>query len=228
MKPSLTLSFKFGLLGLVLLLFAFIPRSDDPVDKLVSVLQRWTDSIPQEKVYLQTDKPYYVLGDTIWFKGYVTIGSRHQLSALSGSLYVDLINEQDSVVRALKLPIIAGMAIGNFILGDDYKQGSYRIRSYTQWMRNAGDEYFYDHTFTIGDLVSNNIIVKADYGYKQVDGKTVLSAMLNYTNDEGKPIAGKDVHYQVIIDKKVVWGRSATTDASGNIPVNIVNDKQAN
>jgi hypothetical protein len=228
MKPSITLKFKFGLLGLVLLLFAFIPRSDDPVDKLIGVLQHWTDSIPQEKVYLQTDKPYYVLGDTIWFKGYVTIGSRHQLSALSGSLYVDLINEQDSVLRSLKLPVIAGMAIGDFILGDDYKQGSYRIRSYTQWMRNAGDDYFFDRTFTIGDLVSNNIIVKADYGYKQVDGKSVLSAMLNYANDEGKPIAGKDVHYQVIIDKKVVWGRSATTDASGNIPVNIVNDKQAN
>ncbi|MES2426458.1 MAG: carboxypeptidase regulatory-like domain-containing protein [Bacteroidota bacterium] len=228
MRPRITFHLKFGLLSLVLLLLAFIPRSDDPVDKLVTILQRWTDSIPQEKVYLQTDKPYYALGDTIWFKGYVTIGSRHQLSALSGSLYVDLINEQDSVVRALKLPITAGMAIGNFILGDDYKQGSYRIRSYTQWMRNAGDEYFYDHTFTIGDLASDNIIVKADYGYKQVDGKNTLSALLNYANDEGKPIAGKDVHYQVIIDKKAVWSRSATTDASGNIPVNIVNDKQAN
>ncbi|MES2427490.1 MAG: carboxypeptidase regulatory-like domain-containing protein [Bacteroidota bacterium] len=207
---------------------SFTPVEDNIVDKLTAPLQRWTDSIPQEKVYLQTDKPYYVLGDTIWFKGYVTVGSRHQLSALSGALYVDLINEKDSVLRTLKLPITAGMAIGNFILGDDYKQGSYRIRSYTQWMRNVGDDYFFDRTFTVGDLVSNNIIVKADYGYKQVDGKPVLSALLNYANDEGKPIAGKDVHYQVIIDKKVVWGRSATTDASGNIPVNIVNDKQAN
>ncbi|MES2426496.1 MAG: TonB-dependent receptor, partial [Bacteroidota bacterium] len=228
MKLSVAFKYKITLSSLCLLFLAFIPRSEDPVARLVTVLQRWTDSIPQEKVYLQTDKPYYVLGDTIWFKGYVTIGSRHQLSALSGSLYVDLINEQDSVLRSLKLPVIAGMAIGDFILGDDYKQGSYRIRSYTQWMRNAGDEYFFDRTFTIGDLVSNNTIVKADYGYKQVDGKPVLSAMLNYANDEGKPIAGKDVHYQVIIDKKVVWSRSATTDASGNIPVNIVNDKQAN
>jgi hypothetical protein len=228
MRPTITLQLKLGLLGLCLLFAAFIPRGDDPVDKLATVLQRWTDSIPQEKVYLQTDKPYYVLGDTIWFKSYVTIGSRHQLSALSGSLYVDLINEKDSIIRALKLPITGGMAIGNFILGDDYKQGSYRIRSYTQWMRNAGDEYFYDHTFTVGDLVSNNIVVKADYGYKQTDGKTILSAMLNYAGDDGKPIAGKDIHYQVVIDKQVVWARSATTDASGNIPVNIPNDKQAN
>jgi hypothetical protein len=226
MRPTITLQLKIGLLGLCLLFIAFIPRGDDPVDKLITVLQRWTDSIPQEKVYLQTDKPYYVLGDTIWFKGYVTIGSRHQLSALSGSLYVDLINEKDSIIRALKLPITAGMAIGDFVLGDDYKQGSYRIRSYTQWMRNAGDEYFYDHTFTVGDLVSNNIIVKADYGYKQVDGKVTLSAMLNYAGDDGKPLSGKDVHYQVIINKQVVWARSATTDASGNIPVNVPNDKQ--
>ncbi|MFD2148307.1 hypothetical protein [Mucilaginibacter antarcticus] len=68
------------------------------------------------------DKPYYALGDTIWFKGYVTIGSRHQLSALSGAVYVDLINERDSIVKALKLPVTAGMVMGDFVLIDDYKQ----------------------------------------------------------------------------------------------------------
>jgi uncharacterized protein YfaS (alpha-2-macroglobulin family) len=93
-------------------------------------------------VYLQTDKPYYALGDTIWFKGYVIIGSRHQLSALSGALYVELITEKDSIIRSLKLPVTSGMVMGDFTLGDDFKEGSYRLRAYTQWMRNAGEEYF--------------------------------------------------------------------------------------
>jgi hypothetical protein len=149
-KPN-RLTVKLGLLGSMLMLLAFIPRDEDPLGKLVTTLQRWTDTISQEKVYLHTDKPYYALGDTIWFKGYVTIGSRHQLSALSGSLYVDLITEKDSIIRSLKLPVTSGMVMGNFILGDDFKEGSYRIRSYTQWMRNAGEDYFFDRTFTIGN-----------------------------------------------------------------------------
>ena len=208
----------------MLLLLAFIPRDEDPLAKIVTSLQHWTDTIPQEKVYLHMDKPYYALGDTIWFKGYVTIGSRHQLSALSGSLYVDLITEKDSIVRSLKLPITSGMVVGNFILGDDFKEGSYRIRSYTQWMRNAGEDYFFDRTFTVGNVANSNIVTKADYQYKDIDGKPVLTATLNYTNDEGKPLAGKDVHYQIMINKKVAWSTSVKTDMQGNIAVRISNE----
>jgi hypothetical protein len=103
MKRHITITLKTGLFCSLLLLLAFVPkRDDDPITRLVTILQKWTDTIPQEKVYLHMDKPYYALGDTIWFKGYVTIGSRHQLSALSGALYVDFITEQDSVIRSLK------------------------------------------------------------------------------------------------------------------------------
>ncbi|MES2376516.1 MAG: hypothetical protein V4553_08050 [Bacteroidota bacterium] len=219
-----TLPITIGLLFTLFISLAFIKKADDPIDKLVAVLQKWTDSIPQEKVYLHMDKPYYALGDTIWFKGYITIGSRHQLSKLSGALYVDLITEKDSVFRSLKLPITSGMVMGDFTLSDDFREGSYRIRAYTQWMRNAGEEYFFDHTFTVGNLVSYNIITKADYQYKNIDSKPVLTALLNYTTDEGKPIAGKSVGYQIVVNKKIVWTGSAQTDAQGTIPVKVAND----
>ncbi|HMI02134.1 MAG TPA: carboxypeptidase-like regulatory domain-containing protein [Pedobacter sp.] len=134
-----------------LALLAFAPRIEEPVERFVTAFQRWTDGNPQEKVYLHMDKPYYAVGDTVWFKAYVTIGSRHQLSKLSGALYVELINEKDSLLHAVKLPLTAGMAMGDFTLGDEYKAGNFRIRAYTQWMRNAGEEYFYDHTFAVGD-----------------------------------------------------------------------------
>jgi hypothetical protein len=205
-------------------LLAFVRKSDDPIDRLVGVLQKWTDSIPQEKVYLQMDKPYYALGDTIWFKGYITIGARHQLSKLSGALYVDLITEKDSLIKALKLPITSGMVVGDFILADDYKQGSYRIRAYTQWMRNAGEDYFFDRTFTVGDVVSHNIIAKADYQYKDINSKPVLTATISYSDDEGKPIIAKNIDYEIYIDKKKVWTGSAKTNAQGSIPVRIAND----
>ncbi|HWZ35471.1 MAG TPA: carboxypeptidase regulatory-like domain-containing protein, partial [Mucilaginibacter sp.] len=128
-----------------------IPHGNIPTNKMLTALQKWTDSIPQEKAYLHMDKPYYASGDTLWFKGYLTSGSRHQLSFLSGSVYVDLINDQNQAVKTLKLPVDSGTVAGNMILGEDIKQGSYRVRAYTQWMRNAGDDYFFDHTFIIGD-----------------------------------------------------------------------------
>ncbi len=128
-----------------------VPRGNIPINKPAFALQAWTNNSPQEKAYLHIDKPYYALGDTIWFKGYVTTGSRHQLSAHSGAAYVDLINEQNQLVKVLKLPVDLGTIAGNLILDDGIKAGSYRVRAYTQWMRNAGEDYFFDKTFTIGD-----------------------------------------------------------------------------
>ncbi|MES2807935.1 MAG: carboxypeptidase-like regulatory domain-containing protein [Bacteroidota bacterium] len=204
-----------------------IPRGSMPANPLVVSLQKWTDSIPQEKVYLHMDKPYYALGDTIWFKGYVTTGASHQLSALSSAVYVDLINERDSVVKDLKLPVTAGTLTGNFILGDEYTEGNYRIRAYTQWMRNAGPDYFFDHTFTVGDIGNSNVVASADYRYKDINGQQVLTALLNFTNDEGKAFAGQDVRYQIVVDKKTVWTQNVKTDALGGISININNDKRA-
>jgi hypothetical protein len=66
---------KLGLLCSLLLCLAFIKKANEPIDRLLANLQRWTDSIPQEKVYLHMDKPYYAVGDTIWFKAYVTIAA---------------------------------------------------------------------------------------------------------------------------------------------------------
>ncbi|MES2426462.1 MAG: TonB-dependent receptor [Bacteroidota bacterium] len=219
---------KIGLCCSFLLLLAFIPKVDDPIDKLIASLQKWTDANPQEKVYLHMDKPYYALGDTVWFKAYVTVGSKHQLSALSGSLYVDLITEQDSLVKSLKLPVITGMAVGDFELGDDLRPGSYRIRAYTKWMRNAGEDYFFDHTFTVGEIANDNIITKVDYQYKDVGNKPVLAATLNYTDDAGKAIADKDVRYMIFINKENVLSRNTKTDAQGHLLINIENDKHVN
>ncbi|WP_429381430.1 carboxypeptidase regulatory-like domain-containing protein [Mucilaginibacter sp. UYCu711] len=140
----------------------FIPASkrDTTTDKLMATLQQWADSIPQEKMYLHFDKPYYAINDTIWFKGYLTTASRHQLSAISGAAYVDLIDGQNHPLKTLKLPVNSGTIAGNFILGDEIKKGSYHIRAYTQWMRNAGPDYFFDHTFTVGN--PNDVKLKAD------------------------------------------------------------------
>lgn len=225
MKTS-ALTFIAALFGIISL--TFIPRDDVPLDKLITNLQRWTDSIPQEKVYLHMDKPYYALGDTIWFKGYLTIGARHQLSKLSGAVYVELINERDSLLQQLKLPVTSGMVMGNFILKDDYPQGSYRLRAYTQWMRNAGEEYFYDHTFLVGDVAGGEIIAKANFSYQDNKGKQILAALLNYSNDQGKPLAGRSLRYEIWANHKTLWQQNTHTDEQGNLRILIPDDIKQN
>jgi len=208
------------LIGIFTLTLSFVPKNADPVEKIVAALQRWADTNPQEKVYLHTDKPYYVVGDTIWFKGYVTIGAKHQLSALSGALYVDLISDTDSLTRSIKLPITSGMSKGNFVLADsNFREGNYRLRSYTQWMRNAGPDYYFDKVITIGNSIVDPVFAKIDYEYVKTGDKVTTIAVITYTNDKGEPLMNKPVNYDIREGYNSLQLDKKSTDASGQIKI---------
>ncbi|WP_256005042.1 TonB-dependent receptor [Pedobacter deserti] len=202
---------------------AFTPMQTDPLEKMIAALEKWAESNPQEKVYLHTDRPYYLVGDTIWFKAYVTLGAKNQLSGHSGAVYVDLFNESDSLAKALKLPVISGMAKGEFILADsNMRDGNYRIRAYTQWMRNAGPEYYYNKVFKVGNSVANPVFTKVTYEYP---AKGAVTAVVTYTNDKGEPYANKAVSYDFIDNSAIASSGKKETDAQGQIRVELKGGK---
>src|ERR1700744_1378391 len=143
------------LTGSVVITAAFISDGPGPVQRLAEQLAKWSANYPVEKVYLQFDKPYYAVGDDIWFKAYVTVGPNHKLSALSRVLNVELIDDRDSVKQRIKLPLISGLGWGDFALSDTLPEGNYRIRAYTNWMRNSADDYFFDKVVTVVNSASN-------------------------------------------------------------------------
>jgi hypothetical protein len=127
---------------------------EDPLTKIKQQLEKWTAEQPVEKVYLQLDKPYYAAGDDIWFKAYVVSGSSHELSAISGIVNVELVDERDFIKQSVKLSLASGVAHGDFALPDTLHQGNYRIRAYTNYMRNAGSDYFFNQAITILNTIN--------------------------------------------------------------------------
>ncbi|GAB3919343.1 carboxypeptidase-like regulatory domain-containing protein [Mucilaginibacter boryungensis] len=215
MKPKKILSLVATVLS-VIALFVFARVDDDPIKKIVTQLNKWTDEDPQEKVYLHLDKPYYAAGDDIWFKAYITIGVNHQLSALSSVLNVELIDDRDSIKRAIKLPVQNGITWGDFNLPDSLAAGNYRIRAYTNYMRNAGDEYFFDKTIQIGNAVNNTVFTKAVYTYTTApNNQQKVNASITYTDLNGIAYANKEVSYDVQFDGRSAARGKGITDANG-------------
>lgn len=129
----------FCLLGITLLSFK---ADETPIEKLLKQLVKLTENYPQEKVYLHFDKPYYAIGEDIWFKNYVVTAEKNEPSQLSKVLYVDFINQKNKIVSSLKLEVIDGFANGNINLADTLSSGTYRVRAYTNYMRNYNASFF--------------------------------------------------------------------------------------
>ncbi|MBS1520773.1 MAG: TonB-dependent receptor [Bacteroidetes bacterium] len=127
---------------------------DNPVtNNIVSGLKSLSGNHIIEKAYLHFDKPYYVAGDTMRFKAYLTQGEHYDLSKLSGVLHVDLIGPGNMIVRSIKLQIVGGIGWGDFPLAFALNAGNYRVRAYTNYMQNA-PEYFFDKTIAIGSAMN--------------------------------------------------------------------------
>ncbi|RZK70780.1 MAG: hypothetical protein EOO92_20870 [Pedobacter sp.] len=100
------------------------------LEKIIGQSKKLSDQHPSEKVYLHFDKPYYSVGDTIWFKAYLTMET-NMPSLLSKIVYVDVINSRDSLVRSIKIPVVNGVASGNIpIIPLVYQQGNYYIKRF--------------------------------------------------------------------------------------------------
>lgn len=221
MKKQLILIFSIILSAIA---FGFV-RKDDPLKKIILQIEKYRLEYPQEKVHLHMDKPYYAIGDNIWFKAYVVTAEKNELSDLSKILHVELINEKDSVKQAISLPLNLGLTWGDFALSDSLKEGNYRIRAYTNYMRNFDEEYFFDKTITIGNSISNTVLTQVNYSFsKDPKGQKVL-ASINYADLAGNPLSKKEVNYEVILDFRSILKGKGITDENGMLELSFINNQ---
>jgi hypothetical protein len=111
-----------------------------------------------ENVYVETDRPDYLAGDTIWFSAFVMDNLHMDSTSFSKILYVDLINSDNNLEKRLKLIISNGRTSGDFIINRNAKNGIYRLRAYTQYMRNFQEEYLFEKEITVHESDFTNII----------------------------------------------------------------------
>ena len=101
------------------------------LNTLAGKLIRSLRSDRAENIFIHTDKSVYKAGDNIWLEAYVVNKISHRISHQSKIVFVDLVNERDSVISQLVLDVKSLRLEGNMPLPVVLEDGNYWLRGYT-------------------------------------------------------------------------------------------------
>lgn len=180
-----------------------------------TVDEAWVTSInkeyaafPSELIYLQTSKGIYETGEDLWFKAYQLSSQSFAFSNQSQTLYLQMINNKDSIVWQEKYPVENGMVFGHVYVSEKLADGDYFLEAYTRHSF---------HNDTTGIISSRKVrIVKniahdnqqsEDVGKDSLrfdvfpEGGNLISGLpsrvaFKATNDKGYPVEVKGTLYQ--------------------------------
>jgi hypothetical protein len=125
------------------------------LERIQQNFKQYNDHVLQEKIYVHTDKSFYLSGEILWFKVYnVDAGSNAPVN-ISKVAYVDVLDDANTTVLQAKVELKNGAGNGSFYIPVTLKNGNYKLRAYTNWMKNFGPAVFFEKAITIVNLLGD-------------------------------------------------------------------------
>jgi hypothetical protein len=149
LKKYITIK-KFILIPL-LILFVFIDEGlcQDVPDSIRSAFTSYRENNLQEKIYVQTDKNFYVAGEILWFSIFDVNANNNRPLTLSKVAYVEIINSANKPILQARVSLDDACGDGSFYLPAAMVSGNYKLRAYTNWMKNFNPGFYFEKEITI-------------------------------------------------------------------------------
>ncbi len=114
-----------------------------------------------EKLYIQTDKPYYSSGERIWFKGYLLNAITHMPLNLSNFIYVELSNSKGDLISRVQVKRDEASGFNGYIaMNPTIEPGDYTLRAYTRWITNKDEGFVFSKNIKIVSPVTQKAAEK--------------------------------------------------------------------
>jgi hypothetical protein len=136
------------------------------------------EKFPQEKIYVHTNSNFFLTGEQILYKIYCLNKASASLSTLSKIGYIELIDSNNKSIYKQKVNLNNGEGNGDLFLNSSLKSGTYKLISYTQWMRNT--QTFFEETIFIINPFSEKIMLSDSL--KKNDFNPIITKNSNVIN----------------------------------------------
>ncbi len=121
------------------LTIAVAANGQSSVDELAGKFVKYVRADRKEKLIVLTDKPFYSAGESIWLKAWCLDSLSNRNIYLSKNLFVDLVDDKDSVINQILFNIPERKTAGKILLPAALNEGYYWLRAYTTRILKEGN-----------------------------------------------------------------------------------------
>lgn len=178
---------------------------------------RKSQNFTKEKVYAQTNHVFYRPNEMIYFKVYIVNAQNNKPSDWSQMLYAELYDPAGNRVAKNNYQITNSASNGDFFLAENAEGGIYKLRFYTNWMRNENHKNYFEKEITVQKTSSPRILMKLDFPKKGLSSGEEVLADFSLRNLQNLPIPFYEGNYEVLIEGKEFLNKSFTTDKEGKV-----------
>jgi len=169
-------------------------------------------SAHQEAVYLQTDRKTYIAGESVYYKMYVLDVPSKKRSHISKIGYIELRAPKSDPALKIRVQVDAGLANGCFLLPDTLPSGIYQVVAFTSFMRNQGEQSFFQGNLVIVDRFDKKMDFKDLQSGKQDSSANHQADLLPWIRTDKSVYAPRE---------KVVLSLSNNTNQIANVAVSV-------
>jgi hypothetical protein len=183
-KPGDT--FKIICICLVAILFSLDCKSQDKMETISLNLESMASEIPNDKIFLHTDRSLYQPGDTIYFQGYIADRFTLRFETASLSSYVLLTDIDGNKIDSSRFRVDYSLAPGWLAIPEDCKPGWYCIKAFTSIMQNFDPAYAFSSWIRIDELIKNPVDIQFSFDklqYSPSDTAEIVVSISDYLGD---------------------------------------------
>ncbi len=136
--------------GFVVLLLLSFESNAQTATTIQNRFQAYQQNTLQEKLFVHTDKSTYLTGEVLWFKIYNVDAGNNKPLNISKVAYVEVLNNNQTPVIQAKVALKGnGSGNGSVYIPVSINSGNYRLRAYTNWMKNFNADNYFEKDITI-------------------------------------------------------------------------------
>ena len=129
--------------------FVSSAQDDAMVNSMKQRFGLYTERALQEKMYVHMDRPFYLVGETMWFKSYVLDDATHRFLDLSKVAYLEVLDQENNPLIQTKFSLLDGKGNGSLLIPSTIVSGRYKVRCYTNWMKNFTADHYFETAISI-------------------------------------------------------------------------------